>query len=67
MTYKLIDGTRVRATRFGDETEFVTTNAQREVISTVRKSGRDAEELLNALFWADAVRFQRVYGGKSTI
>jgi hypothetical protein len=52
-TYKLPGGSRVKTLPVGEATEFITSNAQGEVISTVRKSGSEASEMLRALLYAD--------------
>lgn len=64
MIYKLSDGSRVKTIRVGDSTEFITSNAQGEVISTVRLSGEDATKMRNSLWYADNLRFCQVFGGK---
>lgn len=63
MIYKLPGGSRVRTVAHGDATEFITSNPQGEVISTVRQRGVDAEITRSALLMADSIRFAQVYGG----
>jgi hypothetical protein len=53
MIYKLPGGSRVKTIRVGEATEFITSNAQGEVVSTVRKSGADAASLVRELIYAD--------------
>lgn len=68
MTYKFLDGSRVRtAPRANGGTEFTTYSPAGEVIATVVKHGDAASALRDLCFMADAVRFVKVYGGKGVI
>lgn len=64
MIYRLPGGSRVRTVVHADATEFITTNPQGEVVSTVRQRGEEAESTRMALHLADALRFAQVYGGR---
>lgn len=52
-TYKLPGGSRVKTLPVGEATEFITSNANGEVISTVRLRGTEARETLRAILYAD--------------
>jgi hypothetical protein len=53
--FRLSDGSQVQAFKVGDEVEFVTRNADGEVISTVRHRGVAANKVLRALRMADSL------------
>lgn len=61
--YRLSDGTTVQLLQLGDVTEFVTRNPDGEVISTVRRSGVHASNVLRSLRMADALT---AYHGATT-
>ncbi|MGY5131296.1 hypothetical protein ACWGJW_02550 [Streptomyces nigrescens] len=63
MIYKLETGSRVRTTHYDGGTEFETTNADREVISTVWLPAEKAAPMINRLQVADSIRFVKAFGG----
>ncbi|WP_369147105.1 hypothetical protein [Streptomyces sp. R44] len=64
MIYKMLDGTRVRATLVADVVRFETYSftPKLDVLSVMYLRGERAEERLSWLRALDAIRFGREYG-----
>lgn len=62
-TYKLPNGFRVTVQRVGNDMEFTTRNAERDVISTVQHPYAEAVPLIQRMSALDNLRFAAVYAG----